>query len=294
MKKTMITNISDTYGRVSEQIKEHYELEKRLASQLLNSTKSERQHLYTALYDELFSKISHHPQLSIKSDLSASDWIVNQRMQLIQKFLNPELIFLEVGPGDCSLSIEVSKQVKKVYALDVCNEITGNILLPKNFELVISDGCSVPLPANSINLVYSHQLMEHLHPDDALEQLQGIYRTLVPGGIYICITPNRLSGPHDVSQYFDELATGFHLKEYMLSELYKLFQEAGFSKVSLYKSYRTTDIQIPLFSITMFFFRVIEMLLMALPFPLRRKIAGMPMLFRGMTVVGMKTTKTSL
>jgi SAM-dependent methyltransferase len=294
MEKTMTTNISDAYGRVPEQIKEHYELEKRLAIQLLNSTKSERQHLYTALYDELFSKISHHPQLSIKSNSSASAWIVMQRMQLIQKFLNPELIFLEVGPGDCSLSIEVAKQVKKVYALDVCNEITGNILLPKNFELVISDGCSVPLPANSINLVYSHQLMEHLHPDDALEQLQGIYRALVPGGIYICITPNRLSGPHDISQYFDELATGFHLKEYTLSELYKLFRDAGFSKVSLYKSYKTIDIQIPLFSITRFFFRVIEVLLMALPFPLRRKIAGLPMLFRGMTVVGVKVAEDSL
>jgi ubiquinone/menaquinone biosynthesis C-methylase UbiE len=290
----MNSDISDAYGRDLKQITEHYELEKNLASRLLKSTKSERQHLYTDLYDELFSKISHHPQLSIKGDLSASAWIVTQRMQLIKKFLNPELTFLEIGPGDCSLSIEVSKQVKKVYALDVCNEITGNIALPDNFELVISDGCSVPLSANSINLVYSHQLMEHLHPDDALEQLTGIYRALVPGGSYICITPNRLSGPHDVSQYFDELATGFHLKEYTLSEIYKLFRDAGFSKVSLYKSYRTTDIQIPLFSITMFLFAIIERLLMALPFPLRRKIAGMPMLFRGMTVVGMKSTNASL
>ncbi len=290
----MTSNISDAYGRGIEQITEHYELEKSLASQLLNSTKQERQHLYTALYDELFSKISHHPQLSIKADSSASAWIVAQRMQLIQKFLNPELIFLELGPGDCSLSIEVAKHVKKVYALDVCNEITGNVALPENFELVISDGCSVPLPENSINLVYSHQLMEHLHPDDALEQLKGIYRVLVPGGIYICITPNRLSGPHDVSQYFDEFATGFHLKEYTLSELYKLFRDAGFSKVSLYKSYKAKDIQIPLFSITMFLFAIIEAFLMTLPFSLRRKIAGLPMLFRGMTVVGVKAVDASL
>jgi SAM-dependent methyltransferase len=284
----MITNISDESGRCFEQIKEHYELEKILASQLLKSTKQERQHLYTALYDELFSKISHHPQLNIKGNSAASTWIVAQRMQLIQKFLNPQIVFLEIGPGDCSLSIEVSKQVKKVYALDVSSEITGNVSLPENFKLVLSDGCSVPLPANSIDLVYSHQLMEHLHPDDALEQLKGIYRALVPGGTYVCITPNRLSGPHDVSQYFDQVATGFHLKEYTLSELYRLFRDAGFSKVSLYKSHKTTDLQIPLFSITMFLFGMIEAALEALPFPLRRKIAGMPMLFRGMTVVGVK------
>ena len=61
--------------------------------------------------------------------------------------------------------------------------------------------------------------MEHLHPDDALEQLQNIYSALVPGGIYLCITPNRLSGPQDVSRDFDMVATGFHLKEYTISEL---------------------------------------------------------------------------
>jgi SAM-dependent methyltransferase len=272
----------------ADQIKEHYELEKSLASRLLNSTKQERQHLYTALYDELFTKISFHPQLSVKADPSAAAWIVAQRMQLIESFLNPDLIFMEIGPGDCTLSLEIAKHVKKVYALDVSNEITKNLTMPANFELIISDGCSVPLPDNSVDVAYSHQLMEHLHPDDAIEQLQAICRALVAGGTYICITPNKLSGPHDISQHFDEVATGFHLKEYLLSELYQLFRAAGFSKVSLYKSYQTTHLQIPLFSITIWLFMAIESVLKVLPFPLRRKIASLPLLFRGMTVVGVK------
>lgn len=284
----MTSNISDTYSSNLEQIKEHYELEKSLANRLLNSTKQERQYLYTSLYDELFTKITFHPQLSVKADPTAAAWIVAQRMQLIENFLNSELIFLEIGPGDCTLSLEIAKHVKKVYALDVSNEITKNLSLPDNFELIISDGCSVPLPENSVNVAYSHQLMEHLHPDDAVEQLQAICRALVPGGSYICITPNKLSGPHDVSQYFDEVATGFHLKEYLLSELYQLFRAAGFSKVSLYKSYKTTHLQIPLSSITMLLFVAIESLLKVLPFSLRRKIASLPLLFRGMTVVGVK------
>jgi SAM-dependent methyltransferase len=284
----MTSEISDTYSNNPAQIREHYELEKSLASRLLNSTKQERQHLYTALYDELFTKISFHPQLSVKADPSAAAWIVAQRMQLIESFLNSDLIFLEIGPGDCTLSLEIAKHVKKVYALDVSNEITKNLAMPDNFELIISDGCSVPLPDNSVDIAYSHQLMEHLHPDDAIEQLQAICRSLIPGGTYICITPNKLSGPHDVSQHFDEVATGFHLKEYLLSELYQLFRSAGFSKVSLYKSYKTTHLQIPLFSITIWLFMAIESVLKVLPFPLRRKIASLPMLFRGMTVVGVK------
>lgn len=284
----MNSDISEAYRNNAKQIKQHYELEKSLAKRLLNSTKEERQHLYTDVYDELFTKIPFHPQLSVKADPNATAWIVAQRMQLIENFLNPDLIFLEIGPGDCSLSIEIAKHVKKVYALDVSNEITKNSLLPNNFELIISDGCSIPLPDNSVNIVYSHQLMEHLHPDDAVEQLHAVCRTLLPGGSYICITPNKFSGPHDISRYFDKVATGFHLKEYTLSELYQLFRSAGFSKVSLYKSYKKFHLQIPLFSLTLLLFVVIESCLEVLPFPLRRKIASLPMLFRGMTVVGVK------
>jgi SAM-dependent methyltransferase len=87
---------------------------------------------------------------------------------------------------------------------------------------------------NSIDVAYSNQLMEHLHPDDAFEQLQNIYQALVPGGVYICITPNRWSGPHDISKYFDPVATGFHLKEYSALELIRLFRQVGFSQVKVY------------------------------------------------------------
>ena len=104
--------------------------------------------------------------------------------------------------------------MRQVYALDVSAEITSRVSLPSNFKLILSDGTSVPLPPESVDVAYSNQLMEHLHPDDALEQLQGIWRALRPGGVYICLTPNRVNGPHDISQYFDSVATGFHLKEY--------------------------------------------------------------------------------
>ena len=61
-----------------------------------------------------------------------------------------------------------------------------------NFELIISDGISIPVPAGSIDFAYSNQLMEHLHPDDAESQLENVFTALRPGGAYLCITPNRL------------------------------------------------------------------------------------------------------
>lgn len=281
-------HISKQETRSVKDITEHYELEKALASKLRNSSKEDRVHLYTALYDELFSRVPNHPQLTRKSSLEASAWVVSQRLELLSHFLNPETVFLEIGPGDCSLSIEISKRVSKVYAIDVSNEIASSVSFPENLDFALSDGCSVPVPANSVNLAYSHQLMEHLHPDDALEQLQNIYTALSPKGLYICITPNRLSGPHDVSKYFDEVATGFHLKEYSVTELNDLFRKVGFSKVNLYKSYKQNYLAIPLNPLTLSVFKGCEELLSILPFPLRRKIANLPLLFRGMTIVGTK------
>lgn len=285
----VVTIQEDKHKRTLEQIKIQYEAEKELADKLLNSTPEERKTLYNSLYEELYKKAPFAPELKYKNDPEAVAWIVEQRMQLLRGFLQPDLIYLEVGPGDCSLSREVAKYVKKVYAVDVSNEVTKNSnSFPSNFELVISDGCTIPVTENSVDLAYSHQLMEHLHPDDAFEQLQNIYQALAPSGMYICITPNRLSGPHDTSQYFDRLATGYHLKEYTVTELYQLFRKVGFSQVSLYKSYKKTHIAIPLFSATMPLFKLCESVLSILPFPLRRKIARTPLLFRGMTIVGRK------
>lgn len=280
--------IPKTENRSIEQLIEHYEIEKELAERLLKSNKKERQYLYTAVYDELYRKVPHHSQLTRKSSPEISAWIVAQRMQLLEHFLNPDLTFLEVGPGDCNLSIEIAKHVKKVYAVDVATELTQQLKFPANFEFIISDGCSIPVPENSVNVAYSHQLMEHLHPDDAIEQVQNIYKALAPGGRYICITPNRLSGPHDISRYFDETATGFHLKEYTVTELYELFRAVGFSKVSWVKSKGKTYIEVPITPITLPITRGIEVMISALPFPLRKTIANTPMLFRGMTIIGTK------
>jgi SAM-dependent methyltransferase len=279
----------DKYKRTPEQLREHYELEKKLASKLRNSSKQERKELYTAVYDELYGgKIQHLPQLWRKANPDAITWVVNQRMHLLKRFLKKDMTFLEVGPGDCTTSFEVAKYVKKVYAVDVSNEITKSTEIPQNFELVIGDGCNIPVKENSIDIVYSHQLMEHLHPDDAFEQLENIYKALAPGGIYICITPNRLSGPHDISRFFDDIATCFHLKEYTVTELYDLFRKAGFSKVKWVKSKQNVFLKFPLFPPLTTLLKGSEQILSYLPRSACRNIANTPLLFRGMTIIGQK------
>jgi SAM-dependent methyltransferase len=211
---------------------------------------------------------------------------VRAQMQFLSHFLTHETVFLEIGPGDCALSYEAAKYVKKVLAIDVSKEVANISKAPDNFQLILSDGSGIPLPSESIHVAYSHQLMEHLHPDDALEQLQNIYKVLVPGGLYICITPNRLNGPHDVSMHFERVALGFHLKEYTNTELVRLFKAVGFSKIKAYVQVKELCFRFPLFLI-----KGCEWLLSLLPYSLRKAIALTKFcrLLLGIRLIGQKS-----
>jgi SAM-dependent methyltransferase len=282
----MIQKSMKSEQRTPEQIREHYEVEKELANRLRNASKQDRCSLYSSLYDELFQRVPHHPLLTRKSSPIERTRAVSSQMKFLRPFLWKGVIFLEIGPDDCTLSFEVAKLVKQVYAIDVSYEITKALTAPENFQLILSDGCSIPVPPNSVNIAYSNQLMEHLHPEDAFEQLQNIYNALAPGGFYICITPNRLTGPHDVSKYFDVIATGFHLKEYTILELYTLFRKVGFSKIKVYVGGKGIYKRFPFVSLLL----LCERLLIELPFTVRNVITH-SLLFRGLLncrLVGIK------
>ena len=253
--------------RTAEQIREHYVIERELAARLRVAGKEERRRLYTEVYNELFRRVPHHPQLAAKTDASVRAETI-YALKLVRRFINPESVYLEIGPGDCALALEVAKLVRTVYAVDVSDEISQGLNPPKNFALVISDGSSIPVPPESIDVVFSDQLMEHLHPDDAREQLANVYHALKPGGICICITPNRLSGPHDVSRHFDDIATGFHLKEYTIAELSAVFREAGFRKLRLLIGARGFSVSVPVVIV-----RLVESLFEKLPKQFTKTVA---------------------
>jgi SAM-dependent methyltransferase len=254
--------------RTAEQLKEHYLVERELADRLRYSSKGERQQLYSIVYDELYRRVPHHPQLTYKSSSQERHRVVLGEMRLLQHFLRPEMCFLEVGSGDCALSFEAARRVKKVYAIDVSDEITRSTACPENFALILSNGSSVDVEPQTVNVAYSFQLMEHLHPEDASDQLQSIYHALKKGGEYVCVTPNRLNGPHDISAYFDPIPTGFHLKEYTVTELSDLFRKVGFSRVTPWIGIKGHFARCPLWPI-----RICEKFLSTLPRRLRLLIA---------------------
>jgi SAM-dependent methyltransferase len=154
---------------------------------------------------------SHH---QVERDSSAEERraAIEERLALLRRFVDEDTVFLDIGAGDACMTREVARTAKRSYALDVSKEILGGIHDPR-VTAVLSDGRSVPVPNGSVSLVYSCQVMEHIDPDDALDQLHNIHRAMAPGGAYLCVTPNRMTGPHDVPESFDREARGAPQKE---------------------------------------------------------------------------------
>lgn len=263
--------VTVTETRTREQLRQHYEVERELADRLRQATKEQRRTLYAAVYDELFQRVPLHPQHTNKSSPERLAADVAEKMQIVAPFLQPASVFLEVGPGDCEFAKTVAAKVARVLAIDVSDEITRTRTLPDNLQLVLSDGSTIPVTPGSVDVAYSNQLMEHLHPDDAVEQLRHLHTALVAGGVYLCITPSRLTGPHDISGEFDREATGFHLKEYTVGELAALFRAVGFTKVRIIFGGRGKFMLLPVFPAV-----ICETLLSVLPAGLRKAIALKP------------------
>lgn len=259
-----------TAGRPLEQLHEQYEVERQLASRLKQATREERKSLYGIVYDELFRRIPHHPQLTRKTqearDLQEEH--VRGLVELASRFVTSDTTFLEIGAGDCALSLEMARLARQVYALDVSEQVSRNDAPPENFRLILSDGCSVPVEPGTVDMAFSYQLLEHLHPEDALDQLRNVRAALAPKGFYMCITPSRLSGPHDISKYFEDEPRGFHLKEYSTGELVSLFRQAGYSRFRLFFWSRGTLLRIPTAPVIL-----LESLLGTLPRSWQRRIA---------------------
>lgn len=265
----MPVTVTDT--RTPEQLRQHYEVERELADRLRRATKEERRTLYSEVYDELFKRVPEHPQHTNKSSPERLAADVAEKMAIISPFLNSKTVFLEVGPGDCELAKTVAAQVAQVLAVDVSDEITKKRVLPENLRLVLSDGSTIPVPPGSVNVAYSNQLMEHLHPEDAVEQLRHLHAALAPGGVYVCITPSRLNGPHDISCVYDREACGFHLKEYTVGDLSALFRAVGFSRVCIIFGGRGKFMLLPTWPAV-----ICEKLLGLLPYSLRKALALKP------------------
>jgi SAM-dependent methyltransferase len=154
-------------------------------------------------------------------------------MSFLEGFVGSAEVASEVGAGRCLLARVLAKRFKRVIALDVA-PLTDAANWPSNFQHVVFDGMRIDAAAGSADLVVSDNVLEHVHPDDALPELREMVRVLKPRGHIAILTPNKVNGPHDISADFSRRPERLHLKEYSSLEMKKLLQEAGCVSVRAY------------------------------------------------------------
>lgn len=261
---------------------EHFQLEKKLATELKNTTVEQRRILYGKLYNDLFSTFP-----GIAEGLSSSnDDRLAWQLKLMKRLFNKEKTVLEIGAGDCLLSKELAKHFKKIVAYEVADSIPFVEGKPDNFELKIFNGIDMHEQENSVDIIYSNQVFEHLHLDDITPLLKDYHSYLTKKGKLVVITPHRYTGPHDISRDFTKDAEGFHMKEYTYKEMRSILSSHGFRKIKGYIGYS----KLGYFSIPMSLLIFSEKVFNIFPGSLKRKMRGNSLVFNlfGMKVIAEK------
>ncbi len=215
--------------RSREQLEKHFNLETKLAREILDSPREKRTEVTKACYNRLYSEISDHNYFQISK---TDERLRSQAARLYAHLVGTDKDVLDLGCGVGDRAAVISEAGNRCTGVEISAEIleTARQKHPEvHFE--VDDAIYLRnFEPDSFDVVLSSQMLEHLHPDDVPLHFESVARVLRPGGIYYLDTPNRLLGPSDVSKYFNcKVAQGFHLKEWTYRELLDLMSKYGFT-----------------------------------------------------------------
>lgn len=232
--------------RTYEQALRHFHTEKEIADSLKKADREQRRRIYATMYDELFRKVPDHPRLTHRVDEDQVGKVNAARLALVRDFIDPSTTFVEFACGDCRFAMEVAKHVRRVRGIDISDQRAPGIESPDNFDLIIYDGYRLEgFEPGSADLVFSDQLIEHLHPEDVKHHFELVLKMLKPGGKYVFVTPHAFNGPHDISFFFARQPHGFHLKEWTYAEIRPVLTNLGYSRVGALWRARGIQLKLP-------------------------------------------------
>ncbi|MGH3772016.1 MAG: class I SAM-dependent methyltransferase [Pseudonocardiaceae bacterium] len=219
------------WPRPEDRRRVHWEIERGLRGELLAAAPTDRDAVTREVYNRLFEKVPWHEANTF--DEAAEAAYEQFWFQLYGPLTRSTDTLVDLGCGRGSLVRQFAPAVRECVGVDASDAMIAfaECNRPANAHFIAGSLIEPPLKPESVDFVVTRQVMEHLHPDDIARHLDAVLRILRPGGRFLIETPNRLTGPWDISRGFTADATGFHLHEYTAGELGTLLHRAGFCRV---------------------------------------------------------------
>jgi len=147
------------------------------------------------LWDDLAKKNSKY---YINSDygkgITEGEFRESGRQDYIKYILKDDLVsfngtFLEIGCGTGRMTEFISGIYRKVIGIDISGEMIKqakeriNPLI--NIEFKETDGSTIPLKDNTVDIAFSYLVFQHFKERSMVEKnFEEVYRVLKPGGIF--------------------------------------------------------------------------------------------------------------
>ena len=148
---------------------------------------------------------------------------------------NPKMTIIDLGAGDGEL-VEFIKMAgfDDVRGFDISSEQIEKSKLRKNVQIEhnnIWDALS-NLKDNSVDVVFTIDLIEHLTKNELLDLSHEIYRVLTKGGSWILHAPNANS-PHFGSIRYGDIT---HEQAFTCNSLTQIFRATSFISIKFFES----------------------------------------------------------
>jgi SAM-dependent methyltransferase len=123
-----------------------------------------------------------------------ANWKASVVKTFLDPFLSADIRVLEIAPGHGRWTEFMIGRSKKLTVVDLCPsciETCRKRFEPQNPEIdfICNDGRSLPVPSESVDLVWSFAAFVHIEPDDIRTYLKDMTRVLAPGGRFVIHHP---------------------------------------------------------------------------------------------------------
>ncbi len=274
--------LAPTYPLSEHMVRQHWDLERRLARELLDSPREERWNTFERAYTSLYTNC---PWLNDAVDTS----VQNDQLDFghFLTLLKGAKDVYEVGSGKARLLGYLARHGFRCVATEITRE-RGERWTDERTNVTwrCCDGVNLAEfePAEHYDAVVSTHVIEHFHPDDVLPHLKNVHAILKPGGRYVLSMPHKHAGPMDLSEVFglDEPVC-MHLREYTWAETERALRLAGFASVeAVYVAPMVLRRRLPIhFSGRLYlaYVKAVEAVLGAMPLTMRRKLGKLGQLY---------------